>query len=161
MLLAWLAAVAGAVPGVRSLASPRSHERERSRRRRPPPPHRSPPSRSCASARPFNSPASSCAASRDSLLSVAGTVSPAERAWALAWPLLAATTRLHSGASAGRPLFGERDSATPLRSRVKRWASSGLLSGRSVGLELRADLTPSTLALDDQLQLVAPVLPHR
>jgi hypothetical protein len=41
------------------------------------------------------------AASRNNLLSVAGTATPAERAWVLAWHLLAATACLHSGASAG------------------------------------------------------------
>jgi hypothetical protein len=52
------------------------------------------------------------AASRNNLLSVAGTATPAERAWVLAWHLLAATARLHSGASAGgRPMFGERESS--------------------------------------------------
>ena len=42
MLLAWLAGVAGAVPGVRSLASPRWRDPGRSRAQRPPPPPRAP-----------------------------------------------------------------------------------------------------------------------
>ena len=73
------------------------------------------------------------AASRNNLLSVAGTATPAERAWVLAWHL---PQRLAS--TAARPLVVARCSAsaraaTPLRSRVKHWASSGRLSGRSAG----------------------------
>jgi hypothetical protein len=102
------------------------------------------------------------AASRNHLLSVAGTVTPAERAWVLAWHLLAATARLHSGAFAGgRPMFGERESshAATLTRQALGELRTVVRSERR--LELRADLTPSTLSLDAQLQLFAPVLPRR
>jgi hypothetical protein len=102
------------------------------------------------------------AASRHNLVSVAGTVTPAERAWVLAWHLLAATARLHSAASAGgRPIFGERESgaATTLTRQALDELETLVRSERR--LELRADLTPATLSLDAQLELFAPVLPRR
>ena len=102
------------------------------------------------------------AASRNNLLSVAGTATPAERAWVLAWHLLAATARLHSGASAGgRPMFGERESSDAAALTHQALGELRTLVRSERRLELRADLTPSTLSLDAQLQLFAPVLPRR
>jgi hypothetical protein len=102
------------------------------------------------------------AASRNNLLSVAGTATPAERAWVLAWHLLAATARLHSGASAGgRPMFGERESSDAATLTRQALGELRTLVRSERRLELRADLTPSTLSLHAQLQLFAPVLPRR
>jgi hypothetical protein len=102
------------------------------------------------------------AASRDNLLSVAGTATPAERAWVLAWHLLAATARLHSGASAGGlPMFGERESSHAATLTRQALGELRTLVRSERRLELRADLTLSTLSLDAQLQLFAPVLPRR
>jgi hypothetical protein len=102
------------------------------------------------------------ASSRNNLLSVAGTATPAERAWVLAWHLLAATARLHSGASAGgRPIFGERESGDAATLTRQALGELRTLVRSERRLELRADLTPSTLSLDAQLQLFAPVLPRR
>ena len=102
------------------------------------------------------------AASRNNPLYVAGTVTPAERAWVLAWHLLAATARLHSGASAGgRPTFGERESSDALALTRQALGELRTLVRSERRLELRADLTPSALSLDAQLQLFAPVLPRR
>src|SRR3954469_9936426 len=45
---------------------------------------------------------------RHASLAVPATATPAERAWVLAWHLLAAGARLHGRATeAGRPVFGE------------------------------------------------------
>ena len=102
------------------------------------------------------------AASRNNPLYVAGTVTPAERAWELAWHLLAATARLHSGASAGgRPMFGERESGDAATLTRQALGELRPLVRPERRLELRADLTPSALSLDAQLQLFAPVLPRR
>jgi hypothetical protein len=102
------------------------------------------------------------AASRNNPLSVAGTATPAERAWVLAWHLLAATARLHSGASAGgRPMFGERESSDAATLTRQALGELRALVRSKRQLELRADLTPSTLSLDAQLQLFAPVLSRR
>jgi hypothetical protein len=102
------------------------------------------------------------AASRHNLLSVAGTATPAERAWVLAWHLLAATGRLHSGASAaGHPIFGERESSDAATLTRQALGELRTLVRTERQLELRADLTPSTLSLHAQLQLFAPVLPRR
>ena len=102
------------------------------------------------------------AASRNNPLYVAGTVTPAERAWVLAWHLLAATARLHSGASAGgRPMFGERESGDAATLTRQALGELRPLVRAERRLELRADLTPSALSLDAQLQLFAPVLPRR
>ena len=102
------------------------------------------------------------AASRNNLLSVAGTATPAERAWVLAWHLLAATARLHSAASAGgRPMFGERESSDAATLTRRALGELRTLVRSERRLELRADLTPSTLSLHAQLQLFAPVLPRR
>jgi hypothetical protein len=102
------------------------------------------------------------AASRNNVLSVAGTATPAERAWVLAWHLLAATARLHSRASAGgRPMFGERessDAATLTRQALDELRTLVRSERRH---ELRADLTPFRLSLHAQLQLFAPILPRR
>jgi hypothetical protein len=92
-------------------------------------------------------------------LPVPGTVTPAERAWALAWHLLAAGARLHGGATeAGRPVFGERATAeaVTLTRRALR-ALEGLVSPER-RLELRSALEPAALRLDAQLMLFAPVL---
>jgi hypothetical protein len=102
------------------------------------------------------------AASRNNLLSVPGTATPAERAWVLAWHLLAATARLHSRASAGgRPTFGERESSDAATLTRQALGELRTLVRSKRRLELRADLTPSTLSLHAQLQLFAPVLPRR
>jgi hypothetical protein len=101
------------------------------------------------------------AASRNKVLSVAGTATPAERAWVLAWHLLAATARLHSGASAGGgPMFGERESSDALTLTRQVLGELTTLVRSERRLALRADLTPSTLSLNAQLQLFAPVLPR-
>jgi hypothetical protein len=100
--------------------------------------------------------------SRGNPLAVPGTVTPAERAWVLGWHLLAATARLHSGASAGgRPMFGERESSDAATLTRQALGELRTLVGSERRGELRADLTPSTLSLDVQLQLFAPVLPRR
>ena len=102
------------------------------------------------------------AASRNNPLYVAGTVTPAERAWVLAWHLLAATARLHSGASAGgRPMFGERESGDAATLTRQALGELRTLVRSERRHELRADLTPSTLSLHAQLQRFAPILPRR
>jgi hypothetical protein len=100
--------------------------------------------------------------SRGNPLPVAGTVTPAERAWVLGWHLLAAAARLHGSASAGgRPSFGERETtdAVALVRQALRELQPLLASERR--LQLRAALTNSALSLDAQLRLFAPTLPGR
>ena len=100
--------------------------------------------------------------SRDNPLPVPGTITPAERAWVLAWHLFAATARVHSGASAGgRPMFGERESSHAAALTRQALGELRTLVRSERRLELRAELTPSTLSLHAQLQLFAPVLPRR
>jgi hypothetical protein len=97
--------------------------------------------------------------SRHNAVPVPGTATPAERAWVLGWHLLAATARLHGGASAGgRPSFGERETAGAVG--LVRQALSELhpLLSRERQLELRTTLGPAALAIDAQRRLVAPVL---
>jgi hypothetical protein len=100
--------------------------------------------------------------SRGNVLLVAGTVTPAERAWVLGWHLLAAVARLHGSAStAGRPRFGERqaaDAASLMRQALRELQP---LLGLQRCRELEAALTSSALSLDAQLRLFAQVLPGR
>ena len=93
-------------------------------------------------------------------LAVPGTATPAERAWVLAWHLLAAVARLHGGATeAGRPVFGERATAEAVA--LTRQALRALECLMSPGrqLELGAALRPAALRLDAQLARFAPLLP--
>ena len=97
-------------------------------------------------------------------LAVPGTVTPAERAWVLAWHLLAATARIHSRAfAAGHPKFGERETANAVDcTRDALRELEPLLTPRRRD-ELRAALTPAAISLDAQLRLFDPLLPspHR
>jgi hypothetical protein len=98
--------------------------------------------------------------SRDNPLPVPGTITPAERAWVLAWHSLAAAARLHGTASAGGgPSFGERETAhaVALIRQALRELQPLLASERR--LQLRAALSHSDLSLDAQLRLFAPTVP--
>jgi hypothetical protein len=98
---------------------------------------------------------------RRALLAVPGTAAPAERAWVLAWHLLAAGARLHNGATdAGRPVFGERATAEAVA--LTRQALRALECLMSPGrrLQLGAALRPAALRLDAQLAFFAPLLPQ-
>ena len=91
-------------------------------------------------------------------LAVPGTTTPAERAWVLAWHLLAAGARLHGSATeAGRPVFGERATADAVA--LTRQALRALERLMSPGrqLELDAVLRPAALRLDAQLAFFAPL----
>ena len=93
-------------------------------------------------------------------LSVPGTVTPAERAWVLAWHLLAAGARLHGGATeAGRPVFGERATAEAVALTRQALLALECLVSPERRLELRAALGPSALRLDAQLTFFARLLP--
>jgi hypothetical protein len=93
-------------------------------------------------------------------LPVPGTTTPAERAWALAWHLLAAGARLHSGATqAGRPVFGERATAEAVVLTRQALRALECLVSPDRQLELGAALKPTALRLDAQLALFAPLLP--
>jgi hypothetical protein len=99
---------------------------------------------------------------RHAPLPVSGTVTPAERAWVLAWHLLAAAARLHGGATeAGRPVFGERATAEAVG--LTRYALRALecLVSPDRRLELRVALEPAALRLNAQSVFFAPVLPDR
>lgn len=94
-------------------------------------------------------------------LPVPGTITPAERAWVLAWHLLAAAVRLHGRASqAGSPKFSERESAKAAVFARDALRELDPLLARARRSELRGALAPS--ALDAQLRLFEPLLaaPH-
>jgi hypothetical protein len=98
---------------------------------------------------------------RRSPLPVLGTVTPAERAWVLAWHLLAAGARLHGGATAaGRPVFGERATAEAVGLTRQALRALECLVSPDRRLELRVALEPAALRLDWQLVLFALVLPE-
>jgi hypothetical protein len=100
--------------------------------------------------------------SRRSPLPVAGTVTPAERAWALGWHLLAAAARLHGGATeAGRPVFGERATAEAVGLTRQALRALESIVPKDRRLELRAALDPAALRLEAQLVLFSPVLVYR
>src|SRR5262249_51188114 len=89
--------------------------------------------------------------SQQAPLPVPGTATPAERAWALGWHLLAAAARVHRGASvAGRPGFGERQAAATMTLARQALRELEALVSPSRRIELRAALGPD-LALDAQL----------
>jgi hypothetical protein len=92
---------------------------------------------------------------------VAGTVTPAERAWLLGWHLLAAAARVHGGATeAGHPVFGERAAASAVAQARRALHTLERLVPPNRRLELRTRLQPAALRLDAQLALLAPVLPE-
>jgi hypothetical protein len=102
-----------------------------------------------------------CAAerARDEPLPVPGTTTPVERAWILGWHLLAAVARVHGGASAaGRPSFGERETADAIALIRNALSEFELLLASDRRIELRPTLTPAVLTLDAQLRLFAPAL---
>jgi hypothetical protein len=99
---------------------------------------------------------------RHAPLPVPGTVTPAERAWVLAWHLLAAGARLHGGATeAGRPVFGERATAEAVGLTRQALQALECLVSTERRLELRVALEPAALRLDAQSVLFAPALPDR
>jgi hypothetical protein len=99
---------------------------------------------------------------RRASLPVLGTVTPAERAWVLAWHLLAAGVRLHGGATeAGRPVFGERSTAEAVELTRQALRALECLVSPDRRLELRVALEPAALRLDAQSVLFAPVLSDR
>jgi hypothetical protein len=99
---------------------------------------------------------------RHAPLPVPGTVTPAERAWVLAWHLLAAAARLHGGTTeAGRPVFGERATAEAVGLTREALRALDCLVSPNRRLELRVALEPVALRLDAQLVLFAPVWPDR
>jgi hypothetical protein len=94
-------------------------------------------------------------------LPVAGTVTPAERAWALGWHLLAAAARLRRGTTqAGRPVFGERATAEAVALTHQALSALESLVSPDRRREVRAALEPAALRLETQLVLFAPVLPE-
>jgi hypothetical protein len=98
--------------------------------------------------------------SRGNPLSVPGTVTPAERAWVLAWHLLAAAARLHGCASAGgRPSYGERETANACALIRQALCELQPLLASERRLELRAALPNFAVSLDAQLRLFASTLP--
>jgi hypothetical protein len=58
-------------------------------------------------------------------------------------------------------MFGERESSDAATLTRQALGELRTLVRSERRLELRADVTPSTLSLDAQLQLFAPVLPRR
>lgn len=96
-------------------------------------------------------------------LPVAGTITPAERAWVLGWHLLAATARIHGRASdAGRPKFGERETAQALALVREALRQLEPLLTRGRRAELRATFASATFSLHEQQRLFGPLLlaPH-
>ena len=92
-------------------------------------------------------------------LPIPSTTTPAERAWILGWHLLAATVRLHHRASdAGRPTFGERQTAKAAAYTRDALRELEPLLTPLRRAELRAALAPAALSLDAQLQVFAPLL---
>ena len=93
-------------------------------------------------------------------LAVPGTVTPAERAWVLAWHLLTATARIHSRAfAAGRPKFGERETANAVDcTRDALRELEPLLTPRRRD-ELRAVSLPPRSHWTRRLRLFDPLLP--
>jgi hypothetical protein len=99
--------------------------------------------------------------SRRTPLPVAGTLTPAERAWALGRHQLAATARLHRRAfAAGRPVFGERETAEAIVFTGQALRELETLVSAERRLDVQAHLTPAALSFNAQLRLFASRLPR-